>query len=115
MEKTSNVITKTELVKAVAEKSGISQKETHKVVNAMFDSIAEFIASGKDVLILGFGTWKVKERGPRKVMNFKTKKMMEIPARKTITFSVSRSVKSKLLANTSNHQPAEKQKQKKGK
>ncbi len=114
MEKT-NVITKNDVVKAAAEKAGTSQKEAHKVINAMLDSIAEFIAGGKDVAILGFGTWRIKERGPRKVMNFKTKKMMEIPSRKTISFSVSKSIKNKLRANTENHQSAEKPKHKKGK
>ncbi|HEM56412.1 MAG TPA: HU family DNA-binding protein [Thermodesulfobium narugense] len=102
MQKTKPV-SKTELIDSVASKAGISKKDAHTAVNAVLDAVADFIKEGKNIVIPGFGTWKIRERGPRKVMNFKTKKMTEIPARKVVSFSISRTIKEQLNSNPADH------------
>ena len=56
---------KTELVAAVAEKTGMSKKDSEKAVNAAFDSITEALAAGEKVQLVGFGAFEVKERNAR--------------------------------------------------
>ena len=54
---------KAELVSAVAEKAGLSKKDSEKAINAAFESITETLAAGEKVQLVGFGTFEVKERG----------------------------------------------------
>ena len=71
---------KTELVAAVAEKTGLSKKDSEKAVNAAFDSITEALAAGEKVQLVGFGAFEIKERNARVGRNPKTKETIEIPA-----------------------------------
>ena len=69
---------KATLIKHVAEKAGISQKEAIAAVNATFDVIAENISEG--VAVPGFGSFGVKARAARQGVNPRTKEKVEIPA-----------------------------------
>ena len=64
---------KTELVAAVAEKTGMSKKDSEKAVNAAFDSITEALAAGEKVQLVSFGAFEIKERNARVGRNPKTK------------------------------------------
>lgn len=57
---------KTELIAAVAEKTGLSKKDADKAVNAVIDSIVETVANEEKVQIVGFGTFEVRNRSERK-------------------------------------------------
>ena len=46
---------KAELIAAVAEKSGLSRKDSEKAVNAAFDTITESLVNGDKVSLVGFG------------------------------------------------------------
>ena len=69
---------KAALIKCVAEKAGISQKDAAAAVNATFDVIAENIGEG--VVVPGFGSFGVKARAARQGVNPATKEKIEIPA-----------------------------------
>ena len=84
---------KTELVAAVAEKTGMSKKDSEKAVNAAFDSITEALAAGEKVQLVGFGAFEVKERNARVGRNPKTKETIEIPASRVASFKVGKSLK----------------------
>lgn len=84
---------KAELVAAVAEKTGMSKKDSEKVVNAAFDSITETLAKGEKVQLVGFGAFEVKERGARIGRNPKTKEEIEIPASRVASFKVGKALK----------------------
>ena len=64
---------KAELVAAVAEKTGLSKKDSEKAVNAAFDTITETLVAGDKVQLVGFGAFEVKERGERTGRNPQTK------------------------------------------
>ena len=51
---------KAELIAAVAEKTGLSKKDSEKAVNAAFDTIVETLVSGEKVQMVGFGVFDVK-------------------------------------------------------
>ena len=58
---------KTELISAVAEKTGMSKKDADSAVNSMIDTIIETVSNDEKVQIVGFGTFELRSRseGPR--------------------------------------------------
>ena len=84
---------KAELVSAVAEKTGMSKKDSEKAVNAAFDTLTEALAAGDKVQLVGFGAFEVKERGARIGRNPKTKEEIEIPASRVASFKVGKALK----------------------
>ncbi len=84
---------KAELVAAVAEKTGLSKKDSEKAVNAAFDTITETLAAGEKVQLVGFGAFEVKERGERIGRNPQTKEEIKIPASRVPGFKVGKALK----------------------
>ena len=64
---------KTELIAQVAEKTGLSKKDTESIINAAVDTIAATMAQGDKVQLSGFGIFEVKDRQARVGRNPKTK------------------------------------------
>lgn len=84
---------KAELITAVAEKAGLSKKDSEKAINAAFDTITETLASGDKVQLVGFGAFEVKERSARIGRNPKTKEEIQIPASRVASFKVGKALK----------------------
>ena len=77
---------KTELISAVAEKSGLSKADAKKAVDAFVDAVTEELKAGGKVALLGFGTFSVSEKAVRTGINPRTKETIEIAARKVAKF-----------------------------
>ena len=84
---------KTELVAAVAEKTGLTKKDAERVVSATVDTIIENLVKGEKVQISGFGIFEVKEREARVGRNPRTKESIQIPATKLPAFKASKALK----------------------
>ena len=84
---------KTELIAAVAENAGLTNKDTERVVNAGLDAITAALQHGDKVQISGFGTFEVKDREARIGRNPHTKEAIEIPATKVPVFKPSKALK----------------------
>ena len=84
---------KTELVAAVAEKSGLTKKDAERVVSATFETITAELMKGEKVQISGFGIFEVKAREARVGRNPRTKEAIEIPASKAPAFKASKTLK----------------------
>ena len=84
---------KTELIAIVAEKAGLTKKDTERVVNAAIDAITASLAEGEKVQISGFGTFESKERESRIGRNPHTKEEIHIPATRVPTFKASKALK----------------------
>lgn len=84
---------KTELVAAVAEKTGLTKKDAERVVSATVDTVIENLVKGEKVQISGFGIFEVKEREARVGRNPRTKESIEIPATKLPAFKASKALK----------------------
>ena len=84
---------KAELIATVAEKTGLSQKDSEKAVNAAFDTIAANLEVGEKVQLVGFGVFDIKERGARIGRNPKTKESIEIPASVVPVFKAGKALK----------------------
>jgi DNA-binding protein HU-beta len=77
---------KSELISAIADKSGLSKVDAKKALDATLDTISAEVKSGGKVVLVGFGTFSVSERSARKGINPRTKKSINIPAKKTAKF-----------------------------
>ena len=84
---------KAELINAVAEKAGLSKKDTETVVNATIDVIAGALADGDKVQLVGFGAFEVQSRAERTGRNPKTKEEIKIPASKVPVFKPGQALK----------------------
>ena len=84
---------KTELIAAVAAKTGLTKKDAERVVNATIESITESLVKGDKVNVSGFGIFEVKAREARVGRNPRTKETIQIPATKLPAFKVSKTLK----------------------
>ena len=84
---------KAELVAAVAEKTGLSKKDTEKVVTAAFEAIADTMVKGDKVQLVGFGSFETKTRNARVGRNPRTKEEIQIPASRIPTFKAGKALK----------------------
>ena len=84
---------KAELITAVAEKTGLSKKDSEKAINATFDTITLAMEAGEKVQLVGFGAFDIKERASRIGRNPKTKEEIEIPASRVPVFKAGKALK----------------------
>lgn len=84
---------KTDFIKAVSERTGVSQKDTKQVIDAALDVIAEQLKAGEKVTLTGFGTFEVRQRQEREGVNPQTRAKITIPATSTPGFSASSTLK----------------------
>ena len=84
---------KTELIAAVAEKSGISKKDAEKAVTAVIDTIIETVAAGDKIQLTGFGTFEQRTRNARTGCDPRTGNKIEIPASKVPAFKAGQAFK----------------------
>ena len=84
---------KTELIAAVAEKAEISKKDAEKAVKAFTDAVAEELAKGGKVQLVGFGNFEVSERPAREGRNPHTGEPMPIAASKAPKFKAGKALK----------------------
>lgn len=86
-------MTKSDLITAVVEKTGMTKKDADAAVNAVLDSITESLAGGEKVSLVGFGNFEVRQRAARKGHNPKTKEPMDIPASTLPVFKAGKGLK----------------------
>ena len=77
---------KSELVSAVAQKSGLTKVDAKKALDAVLESIGEELKNDGRVVLVGFGSFSVSERSARKGINPRTKEPIDIPAKKVVKF-----------------------------
>ena len=80
------IMNKSELVSAVAQKSGLTKVDAKKALDAVLESIGEELKDDGRVVLVGFGTFSVNERSARKGINPRTKEPIDIPAKKVVKF-----------------------------
>ena len=84
---------KGELVKALAERAGMTQKDADIVYNTLVDVITDTLLAGEKVQLVGFGTFEVRAKAAREGINPKTKEKVKIPAVKAPVFKAGKAYK----------------------
>ena len=84
---------KTELIAAVAAKTGLTKKDTEATVSAALESIVAALAEGDKVQLPGFGTFEVKHREARTGRNPRTGETLKIAASNAPSFKPGKAMK----------------------
>ncbi len=71
---------KGELIKAMAEKAGFTNKDASTAYEAFVEVVTEALKAGEKVQLVGFGTFEVKEVAEKVGINPQTKEKVAIPA-----------------------------------
>ena len=79
-------ITKKEIIREIANDTGLPANQVKMVWDAMFTNIIYFISQGNRVSVDGFGTFICKKRAPRTGRNPHTGEAVPIPARVVTQF-----------------------------
>lgn len=89
----NQVIGKTELIRQIASKSGMSISSVQKVLDEVFQEIAHALVQGRKVSLKGFGSFEPVLRKAREGVNPKTGERLSVPASIKPRFSASKALK----------------------
>ena len=84
---------KNELIRAIANKLGITLKEAAENLDGVLDAITDGLNAGKKVQISGFGTFSLKIKDAREGVNPKTGAKISIAASKIPAFKFGKAYK----------------------
>ena len=84
---------KSDLVAAMAAKTGDTKKSAEETLNAFVDVVTEALVKGEKVQLVGFGSFEVRKRAARKGRNPQTKEEIKIPASKAPVFKAGKALK----------------------
>ena len=87
---------KADLISAVAQKSGLTKKDSEAAINAFVSVIEDSLTNGEKVVLVGFGTFETNSRAERKGRNPQTKETIVIPASKAPVFKPGKALKEKV-------------------
>lgn len=80
---------KKELVATVSEVTGFSKSDTRKTLEAIIEAVSAEMQKNEKVIILGFGTFSVKDKAARMSIHPQTMLPLELPAKKVVRFKPS--------------------------
>lgn len=84
---------KTEMIAAIADKTGLTKKQAEKALKAFTDTVTEELAKDGKVQLVGFGTFEVSKRGARVGINPHTREPLSIEASKSPKFKAGKALK----------------------
>lgn len=90
---TRDAMTKAELVEEVASMTDLTKKHAEIIVNTVFESIVNSLRSGDKIELRGFGSFRIRQRGPRIGRNPKTGDQVAVPAKKIPYFKPGKELK----------------------
>ena len=89
-------MTKAELVSAIADKAGLNKTQAREALEAFLGSVTDSLKSGKEVRLVGFGSFLPVERAAGTARNPRTGAAVKRPASKTARFRIGEGLKNAL-------------------
>jgi integration host factor beta subunit len=90
-------MTKSELVERLVDQNSLlTRKDSELIVDIVFDSIRTALKNDEKVEIRGFGSFTIRERGPREARNPKSGEIVQIPAKKTPFFKTGKELRDRV-------------------
>jgi integration host factor subunit beta len=86
-------MTKAELVEEVARAAELNKRDAEVIVETVFGSIIDALHKGEKVELRGFGSFRTRERGPRRGRNPKTGEPVDVPAKRVPYFKPGKELK----------------------
>lgn len=87
---------KPELITRVAQRTGLTKKDTEKMVNAMLEALSEALVEGNKVNLPGFGAFETRVRAARTCRNIHTGEPIEVREARTPVFKPAKSLKERV-------------------
>ena len=84
---------KNELIEALIKKVSLSKRQATESLNTILDEITKALSKGEEVILTGFGKFKVSQRKEREGRNPKTGEKIKILARKAPVFKPGQTLK----------------------
>ncbi len=91
-----------EFITELSRRSGYSQEDTQRMVRCVIESVASAFDDGESVSVSGFGSFELKKRMERIVVNPSTGQKMLVPPKIVLTFKPSLSVKNQMKKGDGN-------------
>ena len=88
---------KSELVEKVASKTGLTRRECREAIDAIMSAIADSLASGEKVTLVGFGSFKVRQRKARRARNPQTGSQISVLAKRVPKFRPGKNLRQTVL------------------
>ena len=89
-------MTKAELISAILEKAGLNKNQSRDALEAFLSSVTESLKAGKEVRLVGFGSFLPVDRKAGTARNPRTGESVNRPASKTARFRVGEALKGAL-------------------
>ena len=89
-------LTKAHIVEAAAEQNGLPRNQSVNTIEILLEIIKRTLASGEDVLVSGFGKFRIKEKHKRRGRNPATGEDMMLEPRRVVTFNCSRNLRDRV-------------------
>jgi integration host factor subunit beta len=86
-------MTKAELVEEVSRVSDLTKKHSEVIVETVFQSIIDALHRGEKIELRGFGSFRLRQREPRKGRNPKTGDKVDVPPKKVPYFKPGKELK----------------------
>ena len=96
MSESRNAMTKADLINIVAKRLDITQVQSGIIVEAALRSVVNALQNGQEVEIRGFGSFRFRNRAPRKGRNPKTGERVDVPPKKIPYFKMGKELKALL-------------------
>ena len=90
---TDGSLTKTALIEEVAHAADLTKKRAEIIVDTLFGSIAEALHQGEKVELRGFGSFRLRRRGPHRGRNPRTGDQVDVPSRRVAYFKPGKDLK----------------------
>ena len=84
---------KTELIEAIAASADISKAAAGRALDAVVDGVTDSLKKGDQVVLVGFGTFSVKDRAARTGRNPQTGAEIQIAAARVPSFKAGKALK----------------------
>jgi DNA-binding protein HU-beta len=86
-------VNKSELIEAVASSADIPKAAAGRAVDAVVETVTSALKEGDQVVLVGFGTFAVKDRAARTGRNPQTGEPIQIAAAKIPSFKAGKALK----------------------
>ena len=89
-------LNKNELIKEMAARNGLTQKDNKEAVETLIEIIKETVVDEGKVQLSGFGVFEPRVRAAREGRNPRTNEVIQIPETKSVGFKVAKAFKESL-------------------
>ncbi len=89
-------LTKSDIIESIRSNNRLTVKQSTDIVESIISTMKNTLATGEDILISGFGKFRVKQKAVRKGRNPSTGEDQMLPERKVVTFKCSGKLREKI-------------------